>query len=79
MLQLVNAGLSADIQHVPLPLLALSLTENDNHLLKQSLLAEHLTLRGCSNALIERKNNAFNIDFNASDIKKAYRHHCRRR
>jgi len=70
MLQLVNAGLSADIQHVPLPLLALSLTENDNHLLKQSLLAEHLTLRGCSNALIERKNNAFNIDFNASDIKK---------
>lgn len=68
--QMVNAGLSADIEHIPLPVLAVLSTENDNVLLKQSLLTEYLTLRGCSNALIERNNNEFNIDFNASDIKK---------
>ena len=68
--QLVNAGLSADIQHIPLPLLAVISTENDNDLLKRSLLAEHLTLRGYSNAQIERNNHVFNIDFNAAGIKK---------
>ncbi|MEN4817916.1 glycosyltransferase family 2 protein [Pantoea agglomerans] len=70
LLQLANAGLIADIQHIPLPVLGLLSTGYNNPSSEQALVAEYLAHRGYSHASIEKENNAFAINYNAAGIKK---------
>ena len=67
---LLNARLMADIQHIPLPVLEVLSADNNNDELTQALLAEHLTLRGYSNASIEKDKNVFALHYNNPAIKK---------
>ena len=67
---LLNARMMADIQHIPLPVLEVLSADNNNDELTQALLAEHLTLRGYSNASVEKNKNVFAIHYNTSAIKK---------
>lgn len=70
LLPLLNARLMADIQHIPLPVLEVLSADNNNDELTQALLAEHLTLRGYSNASIEKDKNVFALHYNTPAIKK---------
>lgn len=70
LLQLISAGLAADIRHVPVPLFQLVAKENEHLPLKASLLAEHLAGSGYQQASIEREGPAFNVRYNAGGISK---------
>ncbi|ORM85045.1 O-antigen biosynthesis protein [Pantoea deleyi] len=63
LLALASAGLTQDIQHIPLPLLDVVATD-DQESLTASLLAEHLAIRGYEGASVSRSGDAlFSIDY----------------
>ena len=62
LLQLASAGLTQDIQHVPLPLLEVEAMD-DQESLTASLLAEHLAIRGYEAASVSRSRGFFCIDY----------------
>ncbi|KKB04222.1 glycosyltransferase family 2 protein [Pantoea anthophila] len=70
LLQLVSAGLAADIRHVPVPLLQLSSKEREHTSLKESLLAEYLAGSEYSQASVEREGSVFTVRYGASGISK---------
>lgn len=71
LLQLANANLESDIQHIPLPLLEVKIKKSEFSLAKKALLTEHLSLKGYDHASFEEgRDGSYTICYNSSMVKK---------